>query len=89
VDLGALQALVADCGGHLWMEVAPPGDMALKIHLPRRVLDRPPAGRDASTKRPAAETKIMPLRSSELADGVVPPRQRPNRTERLGARLKP
>jgi PAS domain S-box-containing protein len=41
VDLGALQALVSDCGGHLWMMVEPPGDMVLKIHLPRRVLDRP------------------------------------------------
>jgi PAS domain S-box-containing protein len=41
VDLGALQALVTDCGGHLWMMAEPPGDMVLKIHLPRRVLDRP------------------------------------------------
>jgi PAS domain S-box-containing protein len=39
VDLGALQALVSDCGGHLWMMAEPPGDMVLKIHLPRRVLD--------------------------------------------------
>ena len=41
VDLGALQALVTNCGGHLWMMAAPRGDMVLKIHLPRRVLDRP------------------------------------------------
>jgi hypothetical protein len=41
VDLGALQALVSDCGGHLWMMAEPPGDMVLKIHLPRRALDRP------------------------------------------------
>jgi PAS domain S-box-containing protein len=40
VDLGALQALVSECGGHLWMRAEPPGDMELKIHLPRRVLDR-------------------------------------------------
>jgi PAS domain S-box-containing protein len=39
VDLGALQALVSECGGHLWMRAEPPGDMELKIHLPRRVLD--------------------------------------------------
>ena len=45
VELGTLQALVRDCGGHLWMKAEPPGDMVLKIHLPRRVLDRsePPA----------------------------------------------
>jgi hypothetical protein len=40
VDLGALQTLVSDCGGHLWIMAEPPGDMVLKIHLPRRVLDR-------------------------------------------------
>jgi len=40
VDLGALQALVSECGGHLWMRAEPPGDMELKIHLPRRILDR-------------------------------------------------
>ena len=41
VDLGALQALVNDCGGHLWMMAEPPGDMVLKIHLPQPVLDGP------------------------------------------------
>jgi len=40
VELGTLQALVSDCGGHLWMKAEPPGDMVLKIHLPRRILDR-------------------------------------------------
>ena len=40
VELGTLQELVRDCGGHLWMKAEPPGDMVLKIHLPRRVLDR-------------------------------------------------
>jgi PAS domain S-box-containing protein len=40
VDLGTLQALVTECGGHLWMRAEPPGDMELKIHLPRRILDR-------------------------------------------------
>jgi len=40
VDLGTLQTLVNDCGGHLWMKAEPPGDMVLKIHLPRRVVDR-------------------------------------------------
>src|SRR5262249_8843580 len=45
VDLGTLQALVSDCGGHLWMKAEPPGDMVLKIHLPRKLLERadPPA----------------------------------------------
>jgi hypothetical protein len=41
VDLGAIQALIRDCGGHLWMAAEPPGDMVLKIHLPQRALDGP------------------------------------------------
>jgi hypothetical protein len=48
VDLGALQALVADCGGHLWIMAEPSGNMELRIHLPRRVLDdRSPAKKAA------------------------------------------
>jgi hypothetical protein len=39
VDLGVLQALVNDCGGHLWIAAEPSGDMVLKIHLPSRQLD--------------------------------------------------
>ena len=35
VDLGAMQALIRGCGGRLWMAAEPPGDMVLKIHLPR------------------------------------------------------
>jgi hypothetical protein len=36
VDLVALQALIGDCGGHLWMKAEPGGDMEVKIHLPLR-----------------------------------------------------
>jgi len=39
VDLGALLGLIGDCGGHLWMAAEPPGNMVLKIHLPKRVSD--------------------------------------------------
>jgi hypothetical protein len=35
VDLGAMQALIRGCGGRLWLAAEPPGDMVLKIHLPR------------------------------------------------------
>jgi hypothetical protein len=34
IDLGTLQALVDDCGGHFWMKAEPGGDIELKIHLP-------------------------------------------------------
>jgi hypothetical protein len=40
VDLSALQTLIRDCGGHLWMTAEPPGDMLLKIHLPQGKSDR-------------------------------------------------
>ena len=41
VELGALQALIRDCGGHLWMKAEPGGDMEVKIHLPLRTADTP------------------------------------------------
>jgi hypothetical protein len=36
VDLGTLQGLVGECGGHLWMKVLPLGDIVAKIRLPLR-----------------------------------------------------
>jgi len=56
VDLGALLRLIADCGGHLWMTAEPPGNMVLKIHLPKRTSDDPrtvvpPTGRGRSVSR--------------------------------------
>src|SRR5262245_60917473 len=40
IDLEALQALTGDCGGHLWMNAKPGGDMEVKIHFPLRSADR-------------------------------------------------
>jgi PAS domain S-box-containing protein len=37
VDLGALLALLGNCGGHLWIAAERSGNMTLKVHLPRRV----------------------------------------------------
>jgi len=48
VELGVLQGLLGDCGGHLWIEAEPTGDMVLKMHLPQPVQDGsagPPAAR--------------------------------------------
>jgi hypothetical protein len=59
VELGTLQALVSDCGGHLWMEAEPPGDMVLKIHLPRRALDR--LDQPAAAKQPGRTKWISRL----------------------------
>ena len=35
VDLGVLLDLIASCGGHLWLEAQPAGNMVVKIHLPK------------------------------------------------------
>ena len=34
VDLGALQGLIQECGGHLWVTAVPHGDMVVQIRLP-------------------------------------------------------
>ena len=39
VDLGALQGLIRECGGHLWMTVEPQGDMVVKMRLPLSTSD--------------------------------------------------
>jgi len=43
VDLGVLVDLIASCGGHLWLEAQPAGNMVVKIHLPKAPS---PAARD-------------------------------------------
>ena len=35
VDLGVLQGLISDCGGHLWMKAEPTGEMVMKVRLPQ------------------------------------------------------
>jgi PAS domain S-box-containing protein len=45
VDLGTLQEIVGECGGHLWMTVQPMGDMVVKIWLPLRTSYGEPARR--------------------------------------------
>jgi hypothetical protein len=35
VDLGVLLDLIGSCGGHLWLEAQPAGNMVVKIHLPK------------------------------------------------------
>jgi hypothetical protein len=46
VDLGALQTLIGECGGHIWMNAEPGGNMEVKIRLPLR-----PGERTAPTAR--------------------------------------
>ncbi|HEX7138105.1 MAG TPA: PAS domain S-box protein [Vicinamibacterales bacterium] len=51
VDLVALQSLIGDCGGHLWMNAEPGGDMEVKIRLPLRPPDRSAQMARSSGKR--------------------------------------
>ena len=36
VDIGALQELISECGGHLWITAEPGGSMVVKMRLPLR-----------------------------------------------------
>jgi signal transduction histidine kinase len=51
VDLGTLQELVGYCDGHLWMTVAPVGDMIVKIQLPLVTAYGKPARRSFAARR--------------------------------------
>jgi hypothetical protein len=53
VDLGALQTLIGNCGGHLWMNAEPGGNMEVKIRLP---LHRPEPG--APVARPSGRAAL-------------------------------
>jgi PAS domain S-box-containing protein len=50
VDLEALQELIRECGGHLWMTVEPAGNMVVKIHLPLRGGDDEAGARTPDTR---------------------------------------
>jgi hypothetical protein len=58
VDLGALQELLQECGGHLWLTVEPPGNMVVKIRLPLRVWDDRPHSTTSDT--PTSRKRVMP-----------------------------
>jgi hypothetical protein len=51
VDLGTLQELVGECGGHLWMTVQPLGDMIVKIRLPLQTASGQPQRASAPGSR--------------------------------------
>jgi hypothetical protein len=61
VDLGALQALISDCHGHLWMTVEPAGDMIAKIHLPLH----------ASSDAGRAQSSVLRRSGSRLATRLL------------------
>ena len=61
VDLGALQGLIRECGGHLWVTAVPHGDMVVRIHLPLRSAD---AGGATIQPQPAVRLSTLGLTGS-------------------------
>src|SRR4030095_10215118 len=57
VDLGALQELLQECGGHLWLKADPPGNLVVKIRLPFRVWDDRP--HPSASDSPANRKRVM------------------------------
>jgi chromosome segregation ATPase len=47
VDLGALQELISECGGHLWITAEPGGSMVVKMRLPLRAAWKSQADKQA------------------------------------------
>ncbi|MGH9408119.1 MAG: hypothetical protein ACRD1V_01540, partial [Vicinamibacterales bacterium] len=68
VDLGGLVDLVGSCGGHLWMEAQPAGNLMLKIHLPKRAAGDASGPREADGHRGSRLTRWF--RSSSAAIGT-------------------
>jgi len=71
IDLGGLLERVGTCGGHVWMEAQPAGDLVVKIHLPK------PAATDApETREPDARSdqsgRLARLRLTSSAGVRVP-----------------
>jgi hypothetical protein len=64
VDLGVLADLIASCGGHLWLEAQPAGNMVVKIHLPK-----PPAT-DATDRRGGRLARWFRSKSTATAPTV-------------------
>jgi two-component system, cell cycle sensor histidine kinase and response regulator CckA len=59
MELGVLVELISSCGGHLWLEAQPAGNMLLKIHLPRLAIKENRGGRLSQWLRAASVANIV------------------------------
>jgi PAS domain S-box-containing protein len=59
MEIGVLLELISSCGGHLWLEAQPAGNMVLKIHLPRLALKEDRRGRLSQWLRAASVANIV------------------------------
>ena len=59
MELGILMELISSCGGHLWLEAQPAGNMVVKIHLPRLAIKQERRGRLSQWLRAASVANIL------------------------------
>jgi two-component system cell cycle sensor histidine kinase/response regulator CckA len=59
MELGVLVELISSCGGHLWLEAQPAGNLVLKIHLPKLAIKEDRAGRLSQWLRAASVANIV------------------------------
>ena len=69
VDLGVLQGLIGECGGHLWIKADATGDMVLKMHLPQPFMDGPaePPAAGKSIRPRALDGPVVPSLAARIA----------------------
>ena len=65
VDLGVLVDLIASCGGHLWMEAQPAGNMVVKVHLPKPPADNTTDQRGGRLSRWFRSTSAANIRAHD------------------------
>jgi len=59
MELGVLVDLISSCGGHLWLEAQPAGNMVVKIHLPKLAIKEDRRGRLSQWLRAASVANIV------------------------------
>jgi hypothetical protein len=59
MELGVLVDLISSCGGHLWLEAQPAGNMVVKIHLPKLAIKEERGGRLSQWIRAASVANIL------------------------------
>jgi hypothetical protein len=59
MELGVLVDLISSCGGHLWLEAQPAGNLVVKIHLPKLAIKEDRRGRLSQWLRAASVANIV------------------------------
>jgi hypothetical protein len=59
MELGVLMELISSCGGHLWLEAQPAGNLVVKIHLPKPAVQVDHGGRLSRWLRTASVANLL------------------------------